>query len=75
MKQEKNLFPNVDFPAAYAYYSLGIPIPLYTPVFAISRITGWAANMIEQLDNNRIMRPKSIYEGESLRPYVSIESR
>ena len=75
MKEEKNLFPNVDFPAAYAYYSLGIPIPLYTPIFAISRITGWCANMIEQLDDNRIMRPKSIYAGESLRDYVPIANR
>lgn len=75
MKEDKNLFPNVDFPAAYAYYSLGIPIPLYTPIFAISRITGWCANMIEQLDDNRIMRPKSIYAGESLRPYVPISER
>lgn len=75
LKEEKNLFPNVDFPAAYAYYSLGIPIPLYTPIFAISRITGWTANMIEQLDNNRIMRPKSIYEGDSLKPYVPVDQR
>lgn len=75
MKEEKNLFPNVDFPAAYTYYLLGIPIPLYTPIFAVSRITGWCAHMIEQLDNNRIIRPKCIYEGESLRPYVPIDER
>lgn len=75
MMREKKLFPNVDFPAAYAYYSLGIPIPLFTPLFAVSRITGWCANMIEQLENNRIMRPKSIYEGESLRPYVPLSER
>jgi citrate synthase len=75
MKEEKGLFPNVDFPAAYAYYSLGIPIPLYTPIFAVSRITGWSAHIIEQLDNNRLIRPKAIYEGETLRPYVPVESR
>lgn len=75
LKEAKNLFPNVDFPAAYAYYSLGIPIPLFTPLFAVSRITGWCANMIEQLENNRIMRPKSIYEGDSLKPYVPISER
>jgi len=75
MKEEKGLFPNVDFPAAYAYYSLGIPIPLYTPIFAVSRITGWSAHIIEQLDNNRIIRPKCIYEGEPLREYVPIERR
>lgn len=75
LKQEKNLFPNVDFPAAYAYYALGIPIPLYTPIFAVSRITGWCAHIIEQLDNNRLIRPKAIYEGEGLRPYVPINER
>jgi citrate synthase len=75
LKDEKGLFPNVDFPAAYAYYSLGIPIPLYTPIFAVSRITGWCAHIIEQLDNNRLIRPKAIYEGESLREYVAIDLR
>jgi citrate synthase len=75
LKDEKGLFPNVDFPAAYAYYSLGIPIPLYTPIFAVSRITGWSAHIIEQLDNNRLIRPKAIYEGESLRDYVPVDRR
>lgn len=75
LRDEKGLFPNVDFPAAYAYYSLGIPIPLYTPIFAVSRITGWCAHIIEQLDNNRLIRPKAIYEGESLRDYVSVDRR
>lgn len=75
LRDEKGLFPNVDFPAAYAYYSLGIPIPLYTPIFAVSRITGWCAHIIEQLDNNRLIRPKAIYEGESLRDYVTVENR
>ena len=75
LKEEKGLFPNVDFPAAYAYYALGIPIPLYTPIFAVARITGWSAHIIEQLDNNRLIRPKAIYEGESLRDYVPVEQR
>ena len=75
LKDEKGLFPNVDFPAAYAYYALGIPIPLYTPIFAVSRITGWSAHVIEQLDNNRLIRPKAIYEGESLRDYVPVDRR
>lgn len=63
MLEEKNIHPNVDFPAAYAYYLLGIPIELYTPIFVIARVTGWSAHMIEQLDNNRLIRPKAIYEG------------
>ena len=75
LKDEKGLFPNVDFPAAYAYYALGIPIPLYTPIFAVSRITGWCAHIIEQLDNNRLIRPKAIYEGEGLRDYVPVDRR
>jgi citrate synthase len=75
LKDEKGLFPNVDFPAAYAYYALGIPIPLYTPIFAVSRITGWCAHIIEQLDNNRLIRPKAIYEGENLRDYVPVDRR
>jgi 2-methylcitrate synthase/citrate synthase II len=75
MKQEKNLFPNVDFPAAYTYYLMGIPIPLYTPIFAVSRITGWTAHIIEQLDNNRIIRPKCLYEGPAPRPYIPIDQR
>ncbi|MBL1149406.1 MAG: citrate synthase [Armatimonadetes bacterium] len=75
MKEEKGLFPNVDFPAAYTYFLLDIPIPLYTPIFAVSRITGWSAHIIEQLDNNRIIRPKCIYEGESLRPYPPLDQR
>ncbi|MCH8275602.1 MAG: citrate synthase [Armatimonadetes bacterium] len=75
IKQEKGLFPNVDFPAAYTYYLLDIPIPLYTPIFAVSRITGWCGHIIEQLDNNRLIRPKCIYEGEKLRPYVPVDQR
>jgi 2-methylcitrate synthase/citrate synthase II len=63
MKEEKNIFPNVDFPAAYAYYLLGIPIDLYTPIFVIARTSGWSAHAIEQLRNNRLIRPSCIYEG------------
>lgn len=63
MLEEKGLHPNVDFPAAYAYYLLGIPIELYTPIFVVARVSGWSAHAIEQLDNNRLIRPKAIYEG------------
>ncbi len=75
MLEEKNLFPNVDFPAAYAYYLLGIPIDLYTPIFVMARVSGWSAHAIEQLSNNRLIRPTAIYEGAKNEPYVSIESR
>ncbi len=64
MLREKNLHPNVDFPAAVVYYLMGIPIPLYTPIFAAARIVGWTAHVIEQHDDNRLIRPRSDYVGE-----------
>ncbi len=75
MLKEKGLYPNVDFPSAYAYYLLGIPIELYTPIFVIARTSGWCAHAIEQLDNNRLIRPKAIYAGESNVPYIPIDER
>lgn len=63
MKREKNLFPNVDFPCAWVYRLLGIPVPMYTPIFAASRISGWAAHVIEQFENNRLIRPDAEYIG------------
>ena len=61
--REKGIFPNVDFPCAYTYYMMDIPIPLYTPIFVASRIAGWAAHIIEQQDGNRLIRPEHIYTG------------
>lgn len=75
MVREKGLYPNVDFPCAYVYYSLGIPIELYTPMFAMSRISGWSAHVIEQQDNNVLVRPKVEYTGPAPRPYVPIDRR
>ncbi len=75
MMREKGLFPNVDFPTSYIYYMIGLPIELYTPLFAASRIAGWSAHIIEQLDNNRLIRPKSIYEGPKHREYTLLEQR
>jgi citrate synthase len=75
MLEEKNLFPNVDFPAAYAYYLLGFPIELYTPIFVVARVAGYSAHAIEQLENNRLIRPKAIYEGEVNLEYVPLASR
>ena len=63
METEKGIYPNVDFPAAYAYYVLGIPIDLYTPIFVVARVSGWSAHVLEQLGNNRLIRPNCIYEG------------
>lgn len=75
MEERKNIFPNVDFPAAYAYYLLGIPIDLYTPIFVIARVSGWSAHAIEQLRNNRLIRPKAIYEGAANVDYVELGNR
>lgn len=75
MLEEKNIHPNVDFPAAYAYYLLGIPIELYTPIFVIARVTGWSAHMIEQIDHNRLIRPKAIYEGATNVAFTPIDVR
>ncbi len=75
MQREKNLFPNVDFPAAAIYYMMDIPIPLYTPIFAAARIVGWSAHIIEQHDNNRLIRPRSDYNGPRDLPFTPIEQR
>lgn len=63
VKGEKKLNPNVDFYSASAYYSLGIPIDLFTPIFAVSRMSGWTAHVLEQYHNNRLIRPRAEYKG------------
>jgi 2-methylcitrate synthase/citrate synthase II len=67
MLREKNIHPNVDFPCGAAYYVMGIPIPQYTPIFVASRVTGWCAHIMEQHQNNRIIRPLARYAGPELR--------
>lgn len=73
--QEKKLYPNVDFFSASVYYMLEIPVDLYTPIFAISRMAGWAAHVLEQLSNNRLIRPRAEYVGASDLKYEPIERR
>lgn len=75
MRREKNILPNVDFPTSYIYYLMGLPIEIYTPIFALARISGWTAHMIEQLDNNRLIRPKALYEGPQHLDYVPRDRR
>ena len=72
---EKNLPPNVDFYSASVYHSLGIDHDLFTPIFAVSRVSGWLAHILEQYANNRLIRPRAEYTGPSLQKYVSIEKR
>jgi citrate synthase len=72
---KKGLYPNVDFFSGPLLYTLEIPLDLFTPVFAISRIAGWTAHLIEQYENNRLLRPLSNYVGDSEKAYVPIELR
>jgi citrate synthase len=76
VKQEKKLNANVDFYSASTYTTLGIDIDLFTPIFAISRISGWAAHVIEQHDDNRLIRPRADYVGPAYpAPYIPISER
>ena len=72
---EKGLHPNVDFYSASTYYVMGIPFELYTPIFAVSRISGWTAHVLEQYANNRLIRPRAEYTGPTHRPWVPLEQR
>lgn len=75
MWEEKKLFPNLDFYSASAYHFMGIPTPLFTPIFVCSRITGWAAHIMEQRADNRLIRPGADYIGPADRPWKPLESR
>jgi citrate synthase len=75
MAERKGLIPNVDFYSASVYYSMGIPIDLFTPLFAASRVAGWCAHVLEQYSNNRIYRPRGNYNGPTGLRYVPIDKR
>ncbi|MHB1007116.1 MAG: citrate/2-methylcitrate synthase [Chloroflexota bacterium] len=75
LHKEKSLFPNVDFYSAGVYDLLGIPADLFTPVFAVSRIAGWTAHVLEQYTNNRLIRPRAEYIGPMGREFVPIDER
>ena len=76
VKSEKKLNPNVDFYSATTYHALGIPVDLFTPIFAVSRISGWTAHVLEQYANNRLIRPRAEYIGpEYPQRYVAVGSR
>lgn len=72
---EKHLPPNVDWPSARLYHYMGLDIDLYTPIFAMARVAGWAAHVIEQLDHNRLMRPRARYIGPPNRAVKTIDRR
>jgi 2-methylcitrate synthase len=75
MREEKGLYPNLDFYTAAAYLLMKIPRTLYTPVFVCSRITGWCAHVIEQQSHNRLMRPRALYTGPPSREYIPVDRR
>jgi citrate synthase len=76
MKEAKNLNANVDFYSASTYYSLGIPVDLFTPIFAVSRMSGWTAHILEQYANNRLIRPRAEYMGPTVgQKWVDIDAR
>lgn len=75
MIREKNIYPNLDFPAGPTYYLMGFDINFFTPIFVTSRITGWAAHVIEQFSDNRLIRPLSAYSGSEHREVKNIKDR
>ncbi len=75
MVDQKGIYPNLDFPAGPAYYLMGFEIPMFTPIFVVSRITGWTAHVIEQLADNKLIRPLSNYTGAAQRDVPAIGAR
>ena len=75
MAEEKGIAPNVDFYSASMYYQMGIPIDLYTPIFVVSRVGGWIAHVLEQWEDNRLIRPRARYVGPESREFVPVDER
>src|SRR5262245_323671 len=75
MVADKKLHPNLDWPAGRLYHCLGLEVPLYTPIFVMSRVAGWSAHVIEQLSNNRIIRPRARYTGPEKRSVKPLAER
>ena len=75
MQQEKHLFPNLDFYSASVYHFCGIPTQMFTPIFVFARVTGWAAHIMEQRADNKLIRPLAEYIGPASKPFVPLEDR
>ena len=75
MVEKKNIHPNLDYPVGPAYYLMGLEIPIFTPIFVMSRITGWSAHIMEQLEDNKLVRPLAVYNGVPQRPVQPLDKR
>jgi citrate synthase len=75
LEREKKMYPNLDWPAGRLYHALGLEVPLYTPIFVIARVAGWSAHIIEQLDHNRLIRPRARYTGPEVRAVPALAER
>lgn len=75
MLEKKNIHPNLDYPVGPAYYLMGFEIPIFTPIFVMSRITGWTAHIMEQLEDNKLLRPLAVYNGVPQRPVQPLDKR
>jgi citrate synthase len=73
--KERGIFPNVDFYSGIVYAAMGIPPAMFTPIFAVSRVVGWSARVLEYLENNRIFRPRAMYVGPLDKKYVPLSRR